>query len=110
MEQHLPYRMEQELNDLTGGTLKTGHEEQLVNAQEVEGTPFHIITHDNKHFLSIGNIRLSESYDTIEKLFNWMEFHHWDLILKLILAMPHLVKDFANFQQETIQNQQNQTK
>jgi hypothetical protein len=54
--------------------VKTNPTEQLIEREEINGTPFHLITQEGKSFIAFGDHMISEPTDnkteTVEKLDN----------------------------------------
>lgn len=62
--------------------------EKLIEREKIEGTPFYIIGNKEEgYFLSFGKHRITELMKTPDDVIQHVEDNHWDITLKVILAV-----------------------
>lgn len=65
---------------------KTSNSSELVEKEEIKGTPFTIIGMDKKYFLTLGDYRFTEAMTSKEEVIKYMETNMWDLVLQTIIV------------------------
>lgn len=65
---------------------------ELITYEQIEGTPFTIISKNNKHFLAVGNHRVSEETNIKEELIKMVDVRDYSLLTQLIgIIGEHIV-------------------
>lgn len=64
---------------------------QLISKEQIEKTPFEIITSEEGSFLAIGHYRLTETTSK-ENIMQHLLTNQWDIIINLINATIHAQK------------------
>jgi len=59
----------------------------LIEYEQVENTPFTIVTQEGKHFGTLGNHRITEITENKEKLKEELNTFSWDRITQVIWAV-----------------------
>lgn len=82
---------EEILNGQIGDTLQQ-ESTQLIEKTEVEGTPFHIITYQDRNWIGLGKYRISSTEYTVkelkEKIFNM----DYDFLINVIFAVIDMTR------------------
>lgn len=71
---------------------------ELIEREEIKGTPFTIIKANNKYFLTMGIIRLTEDMDTAEEVKTTIETEIYNIIVRMIGGMTQLNNQFQETQ------------
>lgn len=76
---------EQEALYITGTNAKNLNEnKENLHWEMIEGTPFQSVNKEGKHFLTFGEYRISEIFNSQQELNNWWENNQWNITLRLI--------------------------
>lgn len=88
------------LNDQVGGTL-VDKNEQLIETEIIEGTPFALITiKDRGSFIALGRGRITDYYDSKEEAKDQINVNDWYFLLSVIYCMLKESPDFEQFMEE----------
>lgn len=60
---------------------------ELVKREQIEGTPFEIITTNKKHFIGMGSYRMTSEVENKEELIKMIQDKEWSLIIQTISAV-----------------------
>lgn len=72
--------------------LRENSSSELVKKEKIEGTPFDLITYEDKGvFVAIGKLKLTPFLESKEQATEYLEKHKWEFTLDLILAMIEAV-------------------
>ena len=61
--------------------------EQLQTIEDVPGSPFKYVRHEDQHFLTLGRHRISKIYKTQAGLKRGMSEDSWNIVFNLIASM-----------------------
>lgn len=59
-------------------------DEQLIEREPLEGTPFTLITREKKSFIAFGRYKISEEYDSKELALGSLTNDFWNILLNVI--------------------------
>lgn len=83
-------------NTKQGDTLRTQNNvnetpksNSLIEREKIKGTEFTLIQLHNKYFITLGDARVSELYNTKEEAIAYFNDHEWEFIAKMCI---HLYK------------------
>jgi len=65
---------------------------ELIKRHEIKDTPFTIIEIENKFFATMGQFRLTETYDTYQEAHDKITANTWNNITNLILTLHEILK------------------
>lgn len=82
---------ESELNDQVNGSLQDKNE-QLLKIEEIEGTPFSIVSTEKGHFVALGRGRITDFYEKKEEAEQQIYPSNWDFMLSVIFAVIKTVE------------------
>lgn len=63
---------------------------ELIKREDVENTPFIIITMNDEHFGTLGNYRITEIYEDIERLRKELKEFSWNRLIQVISVMKDI--------------------
>lgn len=65
---------------------------QLIQKEEIENTPFHVVgSEELGFFITIGNVRLTDPQKTMEEAYNMLDNHTWQIITNLIISLVYKI-------------------
>lgn len=76
----------------------TKSDSQLMEYNKVPGSPFTIVRREKEWFLSMGNNRISEYYETEKEVLEFIEKDMFNLILTMIII---LITDYPKLKKES---------
>lgn len=71
---------------------------ELVKMEDIENTPFKLVTVEGGHFIAYGNNRLSPLVDSKEEALKIVENKSWDFIGTFVIS---IITQFNNYQNQT---------
>ena len=94
LEQLYPSMNAEELDKLQSSN------ETTIEYEKLEGTPFTIAKKENKYHLLMGNWKMTDGGEESKSaLIEWMQEHHWELIMKVALCICYdFMKPLATIQ------------
>lgn len=91
------------LNDQTGNKFVYKNE-QLIETEIIKDTPFLLVTmKDQGSFISLGQARLTEVYDTKDEAIQKININDWYFLLSVIYGMIRETPSFEKFVNEAIE-------
>lgn len=82
---------------ITGGddqpSLPLQENEQIIEREHIEKTPFTLITRDGKSFLAFGKYKVSSEYHSKEEAMGALTNDFWEIQLNVITLIITLEKD-----------------
>lgn len=75
---------------------------ELIQREEIENTPFKVITIKGKSFGAFGNNRITEEYTTKEEVINQLKEPKWEIIITIILAIVANTEEIINLKKTII--------
>lgn len=81
--------MKEELTTTSPKTNKQQSNSELIKRTNIENSPFEVIsfTEKNEHFGAMGEYRLTEIYDTMEKAKEKVEQVTWNRVIQVIMLL-----------------------
>lgn len=70
--------------------------EQLFKAEPIDGTPFVAVEMDGKHWAAIGKWRITDTYESREKLLEVVENPNWNMIVAVMHVVGMEAKEVLN--------------
>lgn len=61
--------------------------EPLFKVKRIAKTPFSIVNKEGNYFLTVGNHMISPTYNTEDKIMQWLEENKWNAVTTLILLL-----------------------
>lgn len=58
-----------------------------IRREKIEGTPFEIITSNEKHFMTWGKFRLTDEMENKEGVLKCLNKEQWSIIIRLITSV-----------------------
>lgn len=84
------------LNDQIGGTLNTKDSEQLVKIDQIEGTPFSLVTvKERGSFIALGRMRLTDSYEREADAIKQVNPNNWEFTVAVIYATVDALQSYS---------------
>lgn len=80
-------KQEEILNGQVGETMQTGKNEPLWTATKVPNTPFTMVEHEDKFFVTMGKYKLSDDYENLEEAMRLVDEFNWDFILRVLMVV-----------------------
>lgn len=71
-------------------------EEYIIERDPVEGTPFTIITKEGKSFVTLGNTKLTQDYETKEEALDRVQNEDWYFKCAVISAITEVTIEELN--------------
>lgn len=68
--------------------------EELIQTEILGEGHIHLVTVEGKSFLSVGNIKVSDEYETREEAIAEYNKDEWGLRIRVMFAVIHLTKRF----------------
>ena len=65
----------------------------IIEREEIEKTPFLLVTHENGSFIALGNYRISENYETKAEALNNINTNNWDHLFNLMVSLVQHLKN-----------------
>lgn len=62
----------------------------LLERHPIAGTPFEVVK-DPKWFAVLGYNKLTEDFDEMQDVLDWMEENHWELLLRVITMVVQTI-------------------
>jgi hypothetical protein len=66
---------------------------QIIERNEIENTPFVMVTLEQGSFVALGNYRVSEVYETKEEAENYIKTITWDNLFNVIISLFEHLKN-----------------
>lgn len=104
--QHSTKTKAQDLLNTQSNTEKTHKGESLIERRKVEGTPFHIIKHEEGFFIAMGKFRLTKETETEEETLSKLETEKWDIIGRMIIGTLATMEEIDKTITEKLQTDQ----
>lgn len=76
----------QELLDQAANSKST-----LVDRHPIAGTPFEAIKENEKWFAVFGYNKLTEDFEELQEVLDWMEENHWELLVRVITMVVQTI-------------------
>lgn len=73
---------------------KQNSSEELIQREDIEGTPFQIITIENKSWLAMGIIKLSPDLKTKKEVEDWLTKNRFNVTVNMIGGMIQLNNEY----------------
>lgn len=83
---------------------KTPKSNSLIEREEIPNTPFKLIHLQDKWFITLGDHRLSELYDTKEQTLEYFKTHMWELIIHIVIIIIDEKKLWQELEKITTEN------
>lgn len=80
--------------ELTGQQLlkeARSSDSSLIERAPIQGTPFEVVKEDGKWFAAFGYNKLTEDFDEMQDVLNWMEENHWELLVRVITMVVQTI-------------------
>ncbi len=65
----------------------------IIEREEIERTPFLLVTHERGSFIALGNYRISENYETKEEALKYIEKINWDNLFNVMVSLVQHLKN-----------------
>jgi|NOAtaT_7_FD_contig_101_1041401_length_3353_multi_3_in_0_out_0_2 hypothetical protein len=64
----------------------------IIEREEIEKTPFLLVTHEDGSFIALGNYRISENYETKAEALNYINTINWDNLFNVMVSLVQYLK------------------
>ena len=64
----------------------------IIEREEIENTPFLLVSHERGSFIALGNYRISENYETKAEALNYIEKINWDNLFNVMVSLVQHLK------------------
>lgn len=100
------------LNGLTNAENETENKEnssneQMIEREEIQGTPFHAIRTQGRCFGVFGRIKITEDFETMPEVHEKLFTFNWDATLAIVIGIAEAVAKETILQLQRAQTAQN---
>lgn len=65
----------------------------IIEREEIEKTPFLLVTHEGGSFVALGNYRLSENYESKEEALAYINNITWENLFNVMVSLVQYLKN-----------------
>lgn len=74
---------------------------QLVEREKIENSPFEIIGNkDHGYFAAFGKYRITEKFENMQLVKDYLESHKWEVVVNLILTLIDVDRTYREIDQK----------